>query len=115
MYYIGFVKFADPASFPNVDVYGEKGSGIDTVVGLSLNGLSVGQLTDASIQFFTRNGDINQEDITNEAILAWQAMPCFHFSLTDNPGIDHFSLPSNASVLSRLVATLPLARSRCRR
>ncbi|HEX9096765.1 MAG TPA: hypothetical protein VF990_11770, partial [Candidatus Dormibacteraeota bacterium] len=24
-YYIGFVKFADPASFPNVDVYGEKG------------------------------------------------------------------------------------------
>lgn len=114
-YYIGFVKFADPASFPNVDVYGEKGSGIDTVVGLSLNGLSVGQLTDASTQFFTRNGDINQEDITNEAILAWQAMPCFHFSLTDNPGIDHFSLPSNASVLSRLVATLPLARSRCRR
>jgi lecithin-cholesterol acyltransferase len=114
-YYVGFVKFADSASFPNVDVYGEKGSGIDTLVGLSLNGLSVGQLTDASTQFFTRKGDINQEDITNEAILAWQAMPCFHFSLTDNPGIDHFSLPSNAGVLSRLVATLPLARSRCRR
>jgi lysophospholipase-3 len=113
-YYIGFVKFADPASFPNVDVYGEKGSGIDTVVGLSLNGLSVGQLTDASTQVFTRDGDINQEDITNEAILAWQAMRCFHFSLTDNPGIDHFSLPSNPDVLGRLVADVARPRSHCR-
>ncbi|HEX9097800.1 MAG TPA: hypothetical protein VF990_17060, partial [Candidatus Dormibacteraeota bacterium] len=113
-YYIGFVKFADPASFPNVDVYGEKGSGIDTVVGLSLNGLSVGQLTDASTQVFTRDGDINQEDITNEAILAWQAMRCFHFSLTDNPGVDHFSLPSNPGVLGRLVADLARTRSSCR-
>jgi len=113
-FYIGFVKFADPASFPDVDVYGEKGSGIDTVVGLSLNGLSVGQLTDASTQVFTRDGDINQEDITNEAILAWQAMPCFHFSLTDNPGIDHFSLPSNSQVLGRLVADVGRPRSHCR-
>jgi lecithin-cholesterol acyltransferase len=112
-YYIGFVKFADPSSFPNVDVYGEKGSGIDTVVGLSLNGLSVGQLTDASTQVFTRDGDINQEDITNEAILAWQGMPCFHFNLTDNPGVDHFSLPSNPNVLGRLVADVARTRSSC--
>ena len=28
-HYIGFVKFADPAHFPHVDVYAEKGSGID--------------------------------------------------------------------------------------
>ena len=113
-YYIGFVKFADPSSFPNVDVYGEKGSGFDTLVGLSLHDLSVGQLTDASSQFFTRDGDINQEDITNNAILAWQAMRCFHFSLTDNAGVDHFSLPSNNNVLARLVADAAQARSRCR-
>ena len=29
-YYIGFVEFADPSAFPNVDVYAEKGSGIET-------------------------------------------------------------------------------------
>jgi hypothetical protein len=32
-HYISFVEFADPAQFANVDVYAEKGSGIDTVVG----------------------------------------------------------------------------------
>src|SRR5579864_3045545 len=109
-YYIGFVKL----NFPNVDVYGERGSGIDTVVGFSLNGLGIGQLTDSSTQFFTRDGDINQEDITNTAILAWQGTPCYHFSLTDNPGIDHFSLPSNPGVLARLVATVSLPRSSCK-
>ncbi len=109
-YYIGFVKL----NFPNVDVYGERGSGIDTVVGFSLNGLGIGQLTDSSTQFFTRDGDINQEDITNTAILAWQGTRCYHFSLTDNPGIDHFSLPSNPGVLARLVATVSLPRSSCK-
>jgi len=74
-YYIGFVRFTDPADFPNVDVYAEKGSGIDTVVGARLNDLSVGQVVDASTQFFTRDGDVNEEDITNDAPLAWQAMP----------------------------------------
>ncbi len=44
-YYIGgVVDFADPAHFPNVDVYAEKGSGIDTLVGLGLTDLTVGQL-----------------------------------------------------------------------
>jgi lysophospholipase-3 len=113
-YYIGFVKFADPAHFPYVDVYAEKGSGIATVVGIQLHDLSVGQLLGASPVFFTRNGDVNQEDITNNAVLAWRAMPCFHFSLTDNPGVDHFSLPSNAGVLARLVTDLGRQRSACR-
>ncbi len=112
-YYIGFVKFADPTHFPDVDVYAEKGSGIETVVGARLHDLSVGQVVDASMPFFTRDGDINQEDITNDAVLAWQAMPCFHFSLTDNPGIDHFSLPSDPHVLSRLLADLARPRSDC--
>jgi lecithin-cholesterol acyltransferase len=112
-YYVGFVRFADPASFPDVDVYAEKGSGIETVVGLGLHDLTVGQLLDDSTTFFTRDGDVNQEDITNEAILAWQAMPCFHFSLTDNPGVDHFSLPSDPNVLARLVANLARPRSSC--
>ena len=112
-YYIGFVKFADPSSFPNVDVYAEKGSGIETVVGARLPDLSVGQVVDASTQFFTRDGDVNQEDITNEAVLAWRAMPCFHFSLTDNPGVDHFSLPSDPNVLGRLLADLARPRSVC--
>jgi hypothetical protein len=56
---------------------------------------------------------INQEDITNEAVLAWRAMPCFRFNLTDNPGVDHFSLPSNPNLLGRLLADLGRERSRC--
>jgi len=112
-YYIGFVDFADPAAFPNVDVYAEKGSGIETVVGIGLDDLSVGQVVDDSNTFFTRDGDVNQEDITNDAVGVWEAMPCFHFSLTDNPGVDHFSLPSDADVLERLLADLGRSRSNC--
>jgi lysophospholipase-3 len=41
-------------------------------------------------------------------------MPCFRFSLTENPGIDHFSLPSNADVLARLIANANTPRSGCR-
>ena len=58
-----------------------------------------GQLLDASTPFFTRDGDINQEDITNDAVSAWSAMRCWHFSLTDNPGVDHFALPSDPNLL----------------
>jgi lysophospholipase-3 len=112
-HYIGFVQFLDPAHFPNVDVYAEKGSGIDTVVGVGLHHLSPGQLLDASTPFFTRDGDVNQEDITNDAVSAWSAMPCRHFSLTDNPGIDHFSLPSDPNVLARLIAAANAPRSNC--
>jgi lysophospholipase-3 len=112
-HYIGFVQFIDPAHFPNVDVYAEKGSGIDTVVGIGLHDLSPGQLLDASTPFFTRDGDINQEDITNGAVSAWSVMPCWHFSLTDNPGVDHFSLPSNPGLLARLIADANAPRSNC--
>lgn len=114
-YYIGFVRFADRAHFPNVDVYAEKGSGIPTVVGVGLRDLSVGQLIDASTPFYTRDGDVNQEDITNEAVGAWSAMRCYHFSLTDNPGVDHFSLPSDPAVLARLIADAAAPRSDCAR
>jgi len=112
-HYIGFVQFTDPAQFPNVDVYAEKGSGIDTLVGLGLSDLSPGRLLDASTTFFTRDGDVNQEDITNDAVSAWSAMTCWHFSLTDNPGVDHFSLPGDSGVLARLVAEANAPRSNC--
>lgn len=112
-FYIGFVEFDKPASFPNVDVYAEKGSGLETAVGLRLPNLTVGQVVDETTLFFTRDGDINQEDITNDAIAVWQGMTCFHFGLTDNPGVDHFSLPSDPAVLQRLLTNLQRARSVC--
>jgi lecithin-cholesterol acyltransferase len=112
-YYVGFLHMSDPSSFPYVDVYAEKGSGIDTVVGIGLHDLTVGQLLDETTPFFTRDGDVNQEDITNDAVAAWRAMPCWHFSLTDNPGVDHFSLPSNQDVLARLIADAARPRSHC--
>jgi lysophospholipase-3 len=114
-HYIGFVRFADPDHFPDVDVYAERGSGIQTIVGAVLPHLTVGQVLDpTTAQFFVRDGDVNQEDITNLAIRAWRAMPCFRFSLTDNPGVDHFSLPSDPDVIGRLLADLRRPRSHCR-
>jgi lecithin-cholesterol acyltransferase len=113
-HYIGFVKFADAAHFPDVDVYAEKGSGISTVVGAPLPSLSIGQvLNPMTTAVLTRNGDINQEDITNNAVRAWRRMRCYRFSLTDNPGVNHFDLPGNAAVLKRLVTNLERPRSRC--
>lgn len=111
-YYLGFVKFTEPRFFPFVDVSAEKGSGLTTIVGARLPNFTPGQVLQPS-QFLTRDGDINQEDITNEAVLAWRAMPCYRFSLTDNPGIDHFSLPSNPNVLTRLLTDLARPRSHC--
>ncbi|TQS20837.1 lipase/acyltransferase domain-containing protein [Microbispora sp. KK1-11] len=121
-YYIGFVRFRDgnpmsilPAStnLPNVDVYAEKGSGIPTLVGVTLHDLTVGQVFDAALPVFTRDGDGNEEDITNNAIQAWSAMPCHHFTLTDNPGLDHFSLAFDSAVLSRLMANAQKKPSVC--
>jgi lecithin-cholesterol acyltransferase len=113
-HYIGFVKFADPRHFPQVDVHAEKGSGIATVVGAVLPNLHVGQVLDpATAHFFTRDGDVNQEDITNGAVRAWRNMRCFRFQLTDNPGVDHFSLPSDPGVLAQLIADLRRPRSHC--
>ena len=113
-YYIGFVKFADRAHFPNVDVYAETGSGIPTVVGAPLANLSIGQVLDPmTTAFFTRPGDVNQEDITNNAVRVWRSMRCFRFSLTDNPGVNHFDLPGNAAVLNRLLEHLKRPPSHC--
>ena len=112
-FYIGGVPFADPAHFPNVDVYAEKGSGIDTLVGLGLTDLTVGQLVTGTTQKFLRDGDINQEDLTNDAVAVWAAMDCHHFSLTDNPGVNHFELPADADVLARLIANAAAPRSDC--
>ncbi|MEV4869269.1 lipase/acyltransferase domain-containing protein [Streptomyces syringium] len=104
-HYIGFVAFAEAGSFPDVDVYAEKGSGLPTAVGARLASLAPGQIVGGD-RFLTRDGDGNQEDITNEAVLAWRAMPCHDFSLTDNPGVDHLSLASHPDVLDRLVTHL---------
>lgn len=113
-YYIGFLEMNETSSFPRVDVYAEKGSGIQTVVGAVLPRLAPGQLIDpATEQFFFRDGDVNQEDLTNNAVGAWSAMRCYHFSLIDNPGVDHFSLPSDSGVLGRLVRDLARPRSAC--
>ena len=112
-FYIGGVPFADRAHFPNVDVYAEKGSGIETLVGLGLANLDVGQLVTSTTELLTRDGDINQEDITNDAVDVWAAMPCFHFSLTDSPGVNHFELPSDPGVLARLLVDAAAPRSHC--
>jgi lysophospholipase-3 len=112
-YYIGFVKFRDPADFPDVDVSAERGSGIATVVGVVLPNLSVGQLVTSKTRLLTRDGDINQEDTTNTAIRVWRAMRCFRFSLTDHPGVNHFNLPSNPSVISQVINAAERPRSGC--
>jgi lysophospholipase-3 len=112
-YYIGFVGFTKRSDFPNVDVYAEKGSGLETAVGIGLDDLTVGQVLDDSNTYFVRDGDINQEDVTNDAVGVWERMRCFRFSLTDNPGVDHFALPGNSAVLGRLLAHLASRRSHC--
>jgi lysophospholipase-3 len=115
-YYVGFVNFAQHKFFPNVDVYAEKGSGLPTVVGLVLQDLSVGQVVDVSDPdlFILRDGDNNQEDITNDAILVWAAMRCFRFEFTDNVGVGHVSLASDTAVLQRFLANLQRPKSVCR-
>ena len=112
-YWIGGVPFADPAHFPNVDVYAEKGSGLDTLVGVGITDLTVGQVVGPTTEFFTRDGDFNQEDLTNDAVGAWANMACWHFSMTDNPGVNHFELPGNAALLARLIANANGPRSNC--
>ena len=109
--YIGFVDFADSAHFPNVDVYAEKGSGLETLVGLGLANLAIGQLLTGTTEFFIRDGDINQEDITNDAVAVWSGMACHRFGLTDNPGVNHFELVSHPDVLVRLIDNAARRRS----
>ena len=112
-YYIGFVKFRDPSDFPDVDVSAERGSGIKTVVGAVLPNLDVGQVVTSKTPLLMRDGDINQEDTTNTAIRVWKSMRCFRFSLTDHPGVNHFALPADPSVLRQLIAATDRPRSDC--
>ena len=90
-YYFGFFKF-QPPYFPNVDVYAEKGSGLPTIVGMELPDLTIGQVLDGTTYWIWMDGDTNQEDITNDSVQVWEAMPCYHFEFIDNPGVDHLSL-----------------------
>ncbi|MEV1175851.1 hypothetical protein [Nonomuraea sp. NPDC049784] len=41
-------------------------------------------------------------------------MRCHHFSLTDNPGVEHGALPNDPALLERLVTVLGRPRTRCR-
>jgi len=112
-YYIGMIKFQAPY-YPNVDVYAEKGSGLQTIVGMEMPDLKVGQLVPAEPVYFWRDGDGLQEDITNNAIYVLDSMPCYHFEVHDNPGVDHISIGVNdPEVWGRLVAHAQLPRSRC--
>jgi lysophospholipase-3 len=112
-YYIGFVGFDDPGHFPYVDVYAEKGSGIQTQIGAIVPDFTVGQVVDPNTQLIMAPGDVNQEDHTNLAVGVWSSMPCFHFSLTDNPGVKHFELPANAALLDRLVTAAAVPPTTC--
>lgn len=110
-HYIGFVAFSDRRYFPGVDVAAEKGSGLETVVGAAVPDLNVGSVIDPVTDLFTRDGDINQEDITNNAVAVWAQDHRHRFSLTDNPGVNHFELPSDPGVLQRLIAAAAAPRS----
>ena len=111
-HYLGFIEFEPPA-FPNIDVYNEKGSGLPTAVGLELPNLDAGYVVTGEEEFFIRDGDANQEDLTNDAVEVWQAMPCFRFESVDNVGLDHFAIASDPGVLERLLTNLGRAKSVC--
>jgi lysophospholipase-3 len=97
-----------------VDVYAEMGSGLETLVGLELPNLLVGQPFGNALSFLVRDGDSSNEDLTNLAIQVWDAMPCYHFELNDNPGVDHVSLMiGNQAVWDRLLIHLQQPRSQC--
>jgi lecithin-cholesterol acyltransferase len=113
-HYLGFVKFADPKDFPNVDVSAEKGSGLPTQVGIVLPNLTAGQVVDqATADFINLPGDSNQEYITNDAVSVWHRMRCYRFRLTDNPGVSHLGLTSDRGVIGRLLGDLARPRSSC--
>ncbi|MFI8829353.1 hypothetical protein [Streptomyces sp. NPDC053431] len=111
-HYLGFLPFQAPG-YPNVDVFAEKASGISTLVGVTLPDLTVGQVLDFSLPLFIRDGDGNQEDITNDAIAGWSGMACHKFEMTNTVGVDHFALPSDSGLLNRLVTHALTAPSNC--
>jgi lecithin-cholesterol acyltransferase len=100
-HYLGFVRFADRNHFPNVDVS-------------VLPNLTQGQVVDqATADYIDLPGDSNQEYITNNAVDVWRKMRCYRFRLTDNPGVSHLGLVTDAGVIRRLLADLAQPRSRC--
>ncbi len=112
-YYLGFIEW-QPPNYLYVDVYAEKGSGFPTAVGIELQNLSLGQtLGDAPVLIMADDGDLNQEAITNDAIAAWESMPCYHFELNDNPGVNHYVISDDPVVLGRLLDHLQTPRSEC--
>jgi lysophospholipase-3 len=113
-HYLGFVKFADPNHYPDVDVSAEKGSGLPTQVGIVLPDLTIGQVVDpAATQFISLPGDSNQEYLTNNAVAVWHRMGCYRFRLTNNPGVSHLGLTSDPGVIHRLLGDLARPRASC--
>jgi lecithin-cholesterol acyltransferase len=82
-------------------------------VGAVLPNLDVGQVVTSKTPLLMRDGDVNQEDTTNTAIRVWKSMRCFRFSLTDNPGVNHFALPADPNVLRQMIAAAERPRSNC--
>jgi lecithin-cholesterol acyltransferase len=114
-HYLGFVRFADRAHFPDVDVAAEMGSGLPTQVGIRLPSLKTGQVVNQNeAKFIYLPGDSNQEYITNDAVRVWHGMRCYRFHLTDNRGVSHLGLMSDPGVLRRLLRDLSRPRSSCR-
>ena len=113
-HYVGFVKFADRAHFPGVDVRLENGTGVSTQVGVALPDLTLGQVVDPmTATYFTRDGDGNQEDITNRAARVWSSMRCHRFRFHESPGVDHIHLPFDDGVIRRLLADAARAPTAC--
>jgi lysophospholipase-3 len=113
-HYIGLLKY-DTAHLPNVDVYAESVTGVESVVGMTLPTLTVGQVEPGTANWITALGDGNQEDTTNRAVKnVWPAQAqtpnCHRFEFREttsnsNGGdINHFTLPFDRSVIDRMVA-----------
>ena len=96
-----------------MDVYAEKGSGIDTPVGLSLDDLSVGQVLDDSNELFFRDGDINQEDLTNDAVGVWARHALLPLQPHRQPRRRPLLAPGRSGGPRRLLADLRRPRSHC--
>jgi hypothetical protein len=65
-------------------------------------------------EFYWSTGDGSMELIANESIRVWEAMPCYRFTMTANPGVNHSFLPSDPGVVQRLLENLQRPRSVCR-
>lgn len=52
--------------------------------------------------------------MTNNAVMAWEKMRCYHFELNDTPGVYHVLLPAHLDILRRLLTHLQQPRSVCR-